>query len=172
MRRPITAAAALLLVSGCAPHQWAPGPGRTVADIAPAKANCAAASSQGPGFSAYGSAVGVAAAGLVYAIADGIRAHSAFDTCMQAMGFLVVDDKQTSSVQPVTAENLPAPTQAVAAPPTPDEANREAASWAATQEVLSRPRDSGAAPRLYGTLCKDGDASACMMADALGNTRN
>jgi hypothetical protein len=106
-RHPTTILLALALVlSGCASHLWAPGPGQSLADFEPAKARCSLlARHGGSGFVAFGSQSYVAGATLGHAIGESIRANQDFNDCMVATGWRIADG-QTAATQSVAVARL------------------------------------------------------------------
>ena len=102
-----TAALALLL-SGCAGHTWAPGPGVSAGDFEPTKARCSLmARHGGSDFVAYGNANYVAGAALGHAIGESIRTQADFNDCMQASGWRIADQTpQTVAAQQATLGQL------------------------------------------------------------------
>jgi hypothetical protein len=95
-----------LLVSGCASHTWAPGPGMSAADFGPAKARCSLMARHGGGdFSAYGTPSFVAGAAVGNAIGESVRAQQDFNDCMEASGWRIADG-QTAAAQNVAVGQL------------------------------------------------------------------
>ena len=76
------------LLAGCAQHNWTPGPGMSLSQFEPEKAECSlVARNGGTGFYAYGNAKFVAGATLGHAIGESIRAQADFNNCMSARGW-------------------------------------------------------------------------------------
>ena len=97
-----------LLMSGCAAHTWAPGPGMSAADFEPTKARCSLmARNGGSDFFAVGSQSYVAGAAVGHAIGESVRANQNFNDCMVASGWRIFDDKaqaaQTSAAAQIKA---------------------------------------------------------------------
>jgi hypothetical protein len=96
------AVAALVIgLSGCATHNWAPGPGMSASDFEPAKARCSLmARHSGGGFAAAGNANFVAGAALGNAIGESVRTQQDFNDCMSAGGWRIADQTpQTIAAQ-------------------------------------------------------------------------
>jgi hypothetical protein len=189
----------VLMVGGCG-HNWAPGPGRTLADIEPAKGRCSLMARHGRGeFSASGSAKFVAAAVLVQGIGEAVRTQQDLDDCMLASGFLIADGgaagpnpvppgamttgsaEQDGPPPDRVAPALVAGTTAISTPqpiqPINDaraeraaRAQRVAEAWVVAQGILSRPGYDQQKYELNLALCSAGDRSACFMAEALAQT--
>jgi hypothetical protein len=88
----------MLIVSGCASHTWAPGPGMSAADFEPAKAQCSLmARHGGGGFAAYGDANFVAGATVGNAIGETVRTQRDFNDCMAASGWKIADQSGAAS---------------------------------------------------------------------------
>jgi hypothetical protein len=100
MLRPTLALAALTLLGACAGHTWAPGPGMSASDFAPAKARCDyIARHGGTGFVAVGSQQYVNNAALGYAVGEAVRTQRDFDDCMLMSGWRIADGAGAASSQ-------------------------------------------------------------------------
>ncbi len=103
----LTATTSTLLVAGCA-SQWAPGPGMTIADFAPAKAQCSImARHGGGGFFAVGTANFVATAALLGTIGEAARTNRDFNDCMTGSGFHKVSPEAVAAVKEKREELRP-----------------------------------------------------------------
>lgn len=81
----------LSVVSGCAQHTWAPGPGMSANNFEPTKAECSLVARHGGSeLVAYGRPSFVAGATLGHAIGESIRAQADFNDCMSARGWRIV----------------------------------------------------------------------------------
>ena len=88
----------LILVSGCAQHTWAPGPGMNASNFEPTKAECSyVARHGGSELVAYGRPGFVAGAALGHAIGESIRAQADFNDCMSAKGWRIVTPESTAA---------------------------------------------------------------------------
>jgi hypothetical protein len=95
-------AMAALSLSGCAVHQWAPGPGMSAADFDADKARCSLmARHGGSGFVAYGSPNFVAGATLGNAVGESVRTQQDFNDCMLVMGWKIADQPATAAPAPI-----------------------------------------------------------------------
>ena len=95
-------------LGGCASHTWSPGPGLTLADFEPAKAECSLmARNSGSSFVAYGNANYVAGASLGHAIGESVRAQANFNDCMSAKGWRMATP-QTVAASKAKADSIKA----------------------------------------------------------------
>ena len=91
----------VVVLTGCATHQWAPGPGMNAADFDATKAQCSLmARHGGSGFAAYGSANFVAGAALGNAVGESIRTQQDFNDCMLASGWKIADRPDAAPPEP------------------------------------------------------------------------
>lgn len=130
MRRFLNVALFVLL-SGCAYHHFAPGPGMSAADYEPDAARCrlfARGSNPSYSFEAQGSTkfVAAATAGALVggAIATAINTNANYNDCMEARGWRIADNAQpvaTASMapQPIAASLVSAQSAASDPPPPP-----------------------------------------------------
>ena len=104
-------AACALLLTGCATHNWAPGPGMEGANVGAAKAKCDYIARHGGGsFEASGSTKYVVGAAVGFAIGESIRANQDFNDCMQANGWLIADQAPQNypvAQTPLASQPLP-----------------------------------------------------------------
>jgi hypothetical protein len=119
-----------------------------------------------------------------------MRAQQAISECKRVpdAGPTVLALPSVAATEPVAAPPVAAPqappaqlaiqtqTTVAAAVVPVDDGGRQAAihaqnatqDWIATQQILNRPNTNRETVALYASLCKSGDRSSCLMAQALG----
>lgn len=159
-----------LVSCGLYTPQFAPGPGKSTADLMRDQGNCGLAAQSGSDeFEAEDKPAFVAGMAVAHGLLQFAQSQNVYANCMLAREEVPVDHQANAVVQPVTEAPL-APVAAArptrAAEVREAEAEQAAEAWALVPRVLYHPDTPGRAERLYRHLCTAGDTSSCAMAAA------
>jgi len=133
-----------------------------MADVAFAESQCGLVNGHGPGLSAGEVAFDLVLGGITATVVDGLRNTINFSDCVQSSSTVMSDGKAQVASLEIIATDLPPPGAAGSAAKSADQVT----GWGTLQRALN-DRKSADTPAMFRTLCQTGDASACMMADAL-----
>jgi hypothetical protein len=178
---------------GCTTHSYAPGPGMSATNLGPESAECrllvrstrgdtSFGASGSPKFVAIASGIGL----LAGAIGTALHDSEAYGDCMEARGYQIADGRpvgpnstqpvamrvvstQPDGITPYEVAPLLAPVSAADAERVTRAARtmRTAEAWLVAERILDRPDSDREKFRLYTSLCRAGDKSACVMTEAL-----
>lgn len=101
-KKTFAIAVVAVALCGCVNHMWAPGPGVTK-PFGQASGQCKLiAMGTEQGFLAVGNANYVAGAALGNAIGNAVRTNTAYNACMEAEGFVAVENQPQPAVAQAT----------------------------------------------------------------------